>query len=69
MLKQVVEIRIRAKVLEQSQYTTGERLFDLIEIATEVLRKLRIACNPKIYTEMMTIRLAEGQEKQNYHPI
>lgn len=43
--------------------TPQERLFDLIEIATKSLSEIKNSLQPKIYTEMMTIRLAEGQEK------
>lgn len=43
--------------------TPQERLFELIEIATRSLAEIKNSLQPKIYTEMMTIRLAEGQEK------
>lgn len=43
--------------------TPQERLFDLIEIATRSLAEIKNSLQPKIYTEMMTIRLVEGQEK------
>ena len=43
--------------------TPQERLFDLIEIATKSLSEIKNSLQPKIYTEMMTIRLAEGKEK------
>ena len=43
--------------------TPQERLFELIEIATKSLSEIKNSLQPKIYTEMMTIRLAEGQEK------
>ena len=43
--------------------TPQERLFELIEIATKSLSEIKNSLQPKIYTEMMTIRLAEEQEK------
>ena len=43
--------------------TPQERLFELIEIATKSLAEIKNSLQPKIYTEMMTIRLAEGQDK------
>lgn len=43
--------------------TPQERLFELIEIATRSLAEIKNSLQPKIYTEMMTIRLVEGQEK------
>ncbi|RJU03517.1 hypothetical protein, partial [Klebsiella pneumoniae] len=43
--------------------TPQERLFELSEIATKSLSEIKNSLQPKIYTEMMTIRLAEGQEK------
>ena len=43
--------------------TPQERLFELIEIATKSLVEIKNSLQPKIYTEMMTIRLAEGQDK------
>lgn len=43
--------------------TPQERLFDLIEIATRSLAEIKNSLQPKIYTEMMTIRLAEEQQK------
>ena len=39
--------------------TPQERLFELIEIATKSLSEIKNSLQPKIYTEMMTIRLAE----------
>ncbi|SUN80111.1 DNA polymerase III subunits gamma and tau [Streptococcus milleri] len=43
--------------------TPQERLFELIEIATKSLSEIKNSLQPKIYTEMMTIRLAEEQQK------
>lgn len=43
--------------------TPQERLFELIEIATKSLSEIKNSLQLKIYTEMMTIRLAEEQEK------
>ena len=43
--------------------TPQERLFELIEIATKSLSEIKNSLQPKIYTEMMTIRLAEAQQK------
>ena len=42
--------------------TPQERLFELIEIATKSLSEIKNSLQPKIYTEMMTIRLAEEQQ-------
>ncbi|KXT79783.1 DNA polymerase III subunits gamma and tau [Streptococcus sp. DD11] len=47
----------------ENLHTPQERLFAMIETATASLSDIKNSLQPKIYTEMMTIRLAEAEDK------
>ena len=52
-------------IFEENLSLPQSRLFAMIEQATKSLSEIKNSLQPKIYAEMMTLRLAEAQEKQD----
>ncbi|KXT73783.1 DNA polymerase III subunits gamma and tau [Streptococcus sp. DD10] len=48
--------------------TSQERIFEMIDLATKGLPDIKNSLQPKIYTEMLTIRLAETSQEQEVIP-
>ncbi|MGT2741877.1 DNA polymerase III subunit gamma/tau [Streptococcus plurextorum] len=65
-LRDLLIVQAGGNVLRQSQAFTEnltlsqERLFTMIEVVTNSLPEIKTGTQPKIYAEMMTIRLAEN---------
>lgn len=58
----------QSQVFEENLTAPQERLFEMIELTTRSLADIKNSLQPKIYTEMLTIRLTESSQTENGLP-